>query len=147
MAHGQVVKLNEDEAATIDRMFGRTSRSLEDFCRSYASEFGWESACITRGEKGCAMLVNREYVEAPGYCVQAQDTVGAGDAFAAAFIHGLSLKWPAARNRGLCQSRRGPGGQQAGRHPALDNRGSARSLSVTRALAAAGVKHVLRTPC
>ncbi len=94
MAHGQVVKLNEDEAATIDRMFGRTSRSLEDFCRSYASEFGWESACITRGEKGCAMLVNREYVEAPGYCVQAQDTVGAGDAFAAAFIHGLSLKWP-----------------------------------------------------
>lgn len=94
MAHGQVVKLNEDEAATIDQMFGRSSQSLEDFCRFYAREFGWESACVTRGEKGCAMLVNGEYVEASGYSVQAQDTVGAGDAFAAAFIHGLSLQWP-----------------------------------------------------
>jgi fructokinase len=41
------------------------------------------------------MLVEGEYIEASGYRVQAQDTVGAGDAFAAAFIHGLSLQWPA----------------------------------------------------
>ena len=94
MARGQVVKLNEDEAATIDQMFGRASHSLEDFCRLYASEFGWQSACVTRGEKGCAMLVNGEYVEASGYTVQARDTVGAGDAFAAAFVHGLNLRWP-----------------------------------------------------
>ncbi len=40
------------------------------------------------------MLVNGEYVESRGYTVQAQDTVGAGDAFAAAFVHGLSLRWP-----------------------------------------------------
>ena len=97
MARAQVVKLNEDEAMTIDRMFGRASCSLEDFCRAYTLEFGWQSACVTRGEKGCAMLVNGEYVEAGGYAVQAQDTVGAGDAFAAAFVHGLSLQWPAAK--------------------------------------------------
>jgi fructokinase len=96
MARAQVAKLNEDEARTIDQMFGRASRSLEDFCRVYASEFGWQSVCLTRGEKGCAMLVNGEYVEASGYAVQAQDTVGAGDAFAAAFVHGLSLHWPPA---------------------------------------------------
>ena len=42
------------------------------------------------------MLVKGEYVEAGGYAVQAQDTVGAGDAFAAAFVHGLSLQWPPA---------------------------------------------------
>jgi fructokinase len=42
------------------------------------------------------MLVNGEYVEASGYKVHAQDTVGAGDAFAAAFVHGLSLRWPTA---------------------------------------------------
>jgi fructokinase len=96
MAHSQVVKLNEDEAAAIDRMFGRSPRPLEDFCRAYAKEFGWQSACVTRGEKGCALLVEGEYVESRGYAVQARDTVGAGDAFAAAFIHGLSLKWPPA---------------------------------------------------
>jgi fructokinase len=39
------------------------------------------------------MLVNGEFVEARGYPVQTQDTVGAGDAFAAAFVHGLSLQW------------------------------------------------------
>ena len=94
MARAQVVKLNEDEATAIDQMLGRPSRPLEDFCRVYAQEFGWQSACVTRGEKGCVMLVNGEYVEAPGYTVQAQDTVGAGDAFAAAFVHGLSLRWP-----------------------------------------------------
>ena len=95
MARAQVVKLNEDEATAIDQMFGRASGSLEDFCRTYAREYGWQSACITRGEKGCAMLVEGEYIEASGYRVQAQDTVGAGDAFAAAFIHGLNLQWPA----------------------------------------------------
>ncbi|MGO8792678.1 MAG: PfkB family carbohydrate kinase [Terriglobia bacterium] len=94
MARAQVAKLNEDEAAGLNRMLGRTSQSLEDFCRSYARDFGWESVCITRGEKGCAMLVKEEYVEASGYKLQIQDTVGAGDAFAAAFIHGLSLQWP-----------------------------------------------------
>lgn len=96
MARAQVAKLNEDEAATIDQMLGRSSSSLENFCRAYANDFGWESACITRGEKGCAMLVNGDYVEAGGYAVQATDTVGAGDAFAAAFIHGLNLQWPPA---------------------------------------------------
>ncbi len=97
MGRGRVVKLNEDEAAEVDRMFGRTSRSIEEFCRTYSAEFCWQSACVTRGEKGCAMLVNGEFVEAPGFSVKAVDTVGAGDAFAAAFVHGLSLKWPAPR--------------------------------------------------
>lgn len=96
MPRGQIVKLNEEEAAKVDQMFGRSSRSREDFCRFYAGEFGWQSACVTLGEKGCAMLVNGDYVEAPGYAVQTQDTVGAGDAFAAAYVHGLSLAWPPA---------------------------------------------------
>ena len=96
MARGQVVKLNDDEANSIDEMFGRPILSREDFCRHYAREYGWQSVCVTSGEKGCAMLVEGEYAEAPGYAVDARDTVGAGDAFAAAFIHGLSLRWPTA---------------------------------------------------
>jgi fructokinase len=68
---------------------------LEDFCRGLAREFGWETVCITRGEKGCVLLLENQFVEAGGYAVRAQDTVGAGDAFAAAFIHGLGQRWPA----------------------------------------------------
>ena len=95
MARAQVVKLNEDEARTIDQLFGQAPRSLEDFCRGLAREFGWETVCITRGEKGCVLLLENQFVEAGGYAVRAQDTVGAGDAFAAAFIHGLGQRWPA----------------------------------------------------
>jgi fructokinase len=95
MGRAQVVKLNEDEALEIDKMFGRPARSIEHFCRAYLEEFAWQAVCVTRGENGCAMLLDDEYVEARGYRVAAKDTVGAGDAFAAAFIHGLSLNWPA----------------------------------------------------
>ena len=55
-----------------------------------------------------------QYIEAPGYPVQVVDTVGAGDAFAAAFLHGLGSGWPTPRvadfaNRvgALVASRRG----------------------------------------
>jgi len=94
MARAQVAKLNEDEAVAIDQMLGRPARSLEAFCHDYSREFGWQSVCVTRGGNGCVMLINGEYVEAAGYPVSATDTVGAGDAFAAAFIHGLNLQWP-----------------------------------------------------
>src|SRR5437773_8626179 len=30
----------------------------------------------------------------PGYRIQVADTVGAGDAFAAAFLHGIGAGWP-----------------------------------------------------
>ena len=36
-------------------------------------------------------------MEVPGYRVQVADTVGAGDAFSAAFLHGLNAGWPAAQ--------------------------------------------------
>jgi sugar/nucleoside kinase (ribokinase family) len=42
------------------------------------------------------MLVGDDYVEAAGVPVAVADTVGAGDAFAAAFVHGLVAGWPAA---------------------------------------------------
>jgi fructokinase len=55
-----------------------------------------------------------QYIEAPGYPVQVVDTVGAGDAFAAAFLHGLGSGWPtpeiadfANRVGALVASRRG----------------------------------------
>ena len=68
----------------------------ERFCRAGAARFGWQAACVTLGARGCAMLVGDDYVEAAGVPVAVADTVGAGDAFAAAFVHGLAAAWPAA---------------------------------------------------
>jgi fructokinase len=97
MSRATVVKLNDDEVQEVTRMFGDSPASLEDFCRNYSRRFGWEGVCVTRGVRGCVVLIGGEYLESEGYPVQVADTVGAGDAFAAAFLHGLGSGWPAPR--------------------------------------------------
>ena len=91
-----VVKLNDEE---LDRL--APSESIEAFCREYSSRFQWEAVCVTRGARGCAILKGDEYAEVDGVPVEVVDTVGAGDAFAAAFLHGLDQDWPAAKIGGF----------------------------------------------
>lgn len=97
LGRATVVKLNQDEVHSLEAMFQGSTRTLEAFCRHHATRWGWEAVCVTRGEKGCAILARDRYAEVPGYRVQVADTVGAGDAFAAAFLHGLNAGWPAAQ--------------------------------------------------
>lgn len=92
-----VVKLNDDELARVQQMAGTSQRSIESVCREYASRFDWAAVCVTRGDRGCAILKGSEYVELSGVPVSVADTVGAGDAFAAAFLHGLDAGWPPAK--------------------------------------------------
>ena len=47
----------------------------------------------TRGEAGCSLLLDGRWVESEGVRVELHDAVGAGDAFAAAFVHGLGQGW------------------------------------------------------
>jgi fructokinase len=91
----QVVKLNDVEVGMVGQMFATPETTLESFCRSYAARFGWQAVCVTRGSAGCAILLAGEYLELPGYRVKVADTVGAGDAFAAALVHGIHAGWPA----------------------------------------------------
>jgi fructokinase len=112
LAH--LVKFNQAEARAVQGMFGTAEESLEAFCRNYAARFGWQGVCVTRGEKGCALLLHDRYEEVNGYPVPVVDTVGAGDAFAAAFLHGVHAGWPprqvgefANRLGSLVASRRG----------------------------------------
>ncbi len=93
LAH--VVKLNDAEVAMVGQMFGTRETTLEAFCRAYASRFEWQAVCVTRGSEGCALLLGGDYLEVTGYHVMVADTVGAGDAFAAALAHGIQSGWPA----------------------------------------------------
>lgn len=97
LGRATVVKLNQDEVHSLEVMFHGSTRTVEDFCRDHVARFGWEAVCVTRGELGCAILARDQYVEVLGYGVQVADTVGAGDAFSAAFLHGLNAGWPAAQ--------------------------------------------------
>jgi fructokinase len=89
-----VIKLNEEELRSVHE-FIQLPAETEAFCRAGAERFGWDAVCITLGARGCAMLAAREYVEANGHRVDVADTVGAGDAFAAAFMHGIASNRPA----------------------------------------------------
>ena len=96
MLLADVVKLNDAEAAEVGRMSGVPCGTLAQFCRYWSERCGWSAACVTLGAQGCVVLAGEDLAEVPGYAVQVQDAVGAGDAFAAAFLHGLSQGWPAA---------------------------------------------------
>ena len=93
MSLATAVKLNDQEVDTIQSMFHWSCRTLLDFCQATARRFGWEAVCVTRGEEGCVLWLDGQYVEAEGYDVRVADTVGAGDAFAAAFVHGMKCGW------------------------------------------------------
>jgi fructokinase len=87
------VKLNDVEVGMVCGMFGISEGTFESFCRSGAERFGWQAVCVTRGSEGCALLLDGQFLEVPGYRVTVADTVGAGDAFAAALLDGIQAGW------------------------------------------------------
>ncbi len=94
LSEANVIKLNEEELQTVHEFTG-LPLAYEPFCRAGVERYGWLAVCVTLGAHGCALLADGEYAEARGHAVDVVDTVGAGDAFAAAFLHGLIHQWPA----------------------------------------------------
>ena len=93
LEQADVVKLNEEELSRV-HAFCSLPSSIEGFCREGVARYGWRSVAVTLGARGCALLAHDSYVEEGGCAVDVADTVGAGDAFAAAFMHGLDANWP-----------------------------------------------------
>jgi len=89
LEQADVVKLNEEELSRV-HAFCSLPSSIEGFCREGARRYGWRAVAVTLGAKGCALLAQDTYVEEKALPVQVADPVGAGDAFAAAFMHGLN---------------------------------------------------------
>lgn len=88
-----VVKLNEDEQATLAVALGLPAAPIERFARAACARYGLRAVCVTRGASGAALLLDDVYREAPAPRVDVVDTVGAGDAFAAALGYGLIRSW------------------------------------------------------
>lgn len=104
LSAANVLKLNEDEVGEISGLLpsrlggGRPDEgrsNLEQFCRRVSRVFNLEAVCVTRGANGCALLLGDEYVTAAAPKITVADTIGAGDAFCAALVHGIGLNWPA----------------------------------------------------
>jgi fructokinase len=91
-----ILKLNESEAKVIGELTGtlRSEFSLESFCREWAERFEIDVICVTLGSRGCLIFQDGLPLWVPGLPITVRDTVGAGDAFAAAFLHGYHRGWP-----------------------------------------------------
>jgi fructokinase len=92
-----ILKLNEQEIPALSEISGLQGDTIEQFCCNCLRAFQLDAVCITLGPKGCALLLGHEYVETPGFPISVADTIGAGDAFSAALLHGLNAEWPPAR--------------------------------------------------
>ncbi|MCH8218446.1 MAG: carbohydrate kinase [Planctomycetes bacterium] len=83
-----ILKLNDDEAATVSRMFlGHCTGSLRDICHGLADRFDLRVVLITLGAEGAGVYHEEGYRVVPGHSVEVADTIGAGDAFSAAFLN------------------------------------------------------------
>jgi fructokinase len=95
-AHASILKLNEAEAETLWSLSetGADEFSLEAFCGFWSAAYRIDVICVTLGPAGCLIFQRSGITRAPGYTVEVCDTVGSGDAFAAAFLHGYDQGWP-----------------------------------------------------
>lgn len=88
-----VLKINDNEADALADMFSMGNKRDEAFCKAIATRFDLECVCITRGENGCVIWQGKCFVESSGHAISLADAVGAGDAFSAALMYGLTMEW------------------------------------------------------
>lgn len=114
-----VLKLNESEAGVLFEASGMSgSFSLQRFCRDWSQRHRLDVICVTLGERGCAVWSSGTLQEFSGVRVKVADTVGAGDAFSAAFLHGLEQRWPMGRVAAFANSLGALVASRAGATPA-----------------------------
>ncbi len=87
------VKLNEAELAELCPRY----KGLENAMRALTTQYDLEVLIVTRGANGAIAWDRRQNVitaTPPAQAASIVDTVGAGDAFAALLLLGLSKQWP-----------------------------------------------------
>jgi fructokinase len=94
-SQANVIKLSDSEAEFLDASLDpdEVQSSVRHFCECWCDQYKCRTVCVTFGERGCLVYHDRVFTEAPGVRVNVADTVGAGDAFAAAFVHGMGEGW------------------------------------------------------
>jgi fructokinase len=91
-----VVKLNRDEQQVLAAELALPPDPIETFSHAASERYDLLGVCVTSGPSGAALLLDGTYAEAPTPTVQVIDTVGAGDAFAAALGKGVVESRPVA---------------------------------------------------
>jgi len=88
LSSATAVKLNGEELSIVAQMFG-FSPSDTECLGQLADAFGLRLVALTRGDKGSILYADGRVSIHPGFKTAIVDTVGAGDAFAAALVVGM----------------------------------------------------------
>lgn len=88
-AYADIIKMNEAE---LDLISGDLNQTKEEKIRQLQQRFRCDTICVTCGEAGALTLHENTFYKHTGFKVAVVDTVGAGDAFLAAFTAGLLRK-------------------------------------------------------
>jgi fructokinase len=83
-----IVKLNHEEIPRIMTSMGMKHHGEKPSAYSLLSSHDLGLVCITLGNNGSLLVSPNEFSEHRGFQVKVADTVGAGDAFTAALVHG-----------------------------------------------------------
>src|SRR5690606_15433530 len=83
LPHADVVKVSEEDIGLL-----YPQREVSALARSMLLE-GPRLVVVTRGNQGASAFTEGLEVQVPGREVEVVDTVGAGDSFQAALLHGL----------------------------------------------------------
>ena len=95
LAAATAVKLNDEELPRVADALGMPAAGEPAMLGALLERYRLQVACLTRGERGCLLVGapgrsgEPRTAEQPGICVTVADTVGAGDAFAAALLFHL----------------------------------------------------------
>ncbi len=89
LERANIVKMNHDEVPVVKKLLSIAADTDSSFCCSLIQRFQLKVACITHGAGGSLLCDGNVCHEHNGFEVTVRDTVGAGDAFTAALVHGL----------------------------------------------------------
>lgn len=89
LARATSVKLNHEELPRVGEILSIEHKSEVEFCKALIEKFDLKIVCLTRGANGSLLCDQHNLHQHPGFRVKVRDTVGAGDAFTAALVHGL----------------------------------------------------------
>jgi len=86
------VKMNEEELT----LLSKTDDDIQDAMSHLQQRFSLQHVLVTRGARGTMLLAEdgRFHTLRPPAVSHIVDTVGAGDAYSAVYLHGLAAGWP-----------------------------------------------------
>jgi fructokinase len=87
LARADLLKLNDTEVATLRDLFGLRGKTLPAQVREIRRRWSLSACVATLGERGAFVAARRGEAHVAGTRVRVVDTVGAGDAFTAGFLH------------------------------------------------------------